>query len=107
MYVVRGQCWDGATRCRHYHSTLDIVGLSFKCCPGFYWPCYECHTTVMPHDPVRYDTREESEVKCVLCGECKTQLTFSEYTATGSCPACNASFNPQCRAHYPLYFEMH
>jgi uncharacterized CHY-type Zn-finger protein len=33
-------------------------------------------------------------------------LTIAQYLQCQAiCPACQARFNPDCRQHYPLYFE--
>ena len=51
--------------------------------------------------------RPERDTKAVLCGNCHTELTISEYLASGNqCPQCRAAFNPGCANHYHLYFEL-
>jgi uncharacterized CHY-type Zn-finger protein len=43
----------------------------------------------------------------VLCGACGAILTILQYMRSDSrCPACRAHFNPGCRSHYHLYFQM-
>lgn len=45
--------------------------------------------------------------KAVLCGKCKHVLSVEEYMACGSmCTRCGAGFNPGCKGHWGMYFEM-
>lgn len=101
---VEGQVVDAYTRCVHYHLTLDIIAIKFKCC-GTYFPCYECHTG---HDIQRWPKSElDVGVPVILCGECKGELSFAQYSEGGArCCLCNAAFNPKCALHYDIYFDL-
>jgi uncharacterized CHY-type Zn-finger protein len=109
MFIIQGERVYGSevdpqSRCLHYHSSLDIISIKFKCC-GRWFPCLECHTEVEDHTAEVWPVREFNE-KAVLCGSCGHQLTVSEYFDCGSiCPSCQARFNPGCAKHYHLYFE--
>ncbi|WP_083205267.1 CHY zinc finger protein [Bacillus sp. FJAT-27264] len=102
---VYGVQMDSQTRCRHYHSPIDIIAIRFACCDAYY-PCYECHEEVGCHSAARWGKHQRDE-KAILCGACGYQLTIHEYMTCGSlCPACKTAFNPGCQNHYHLYFEM-
>jgi uncharacterized CHY-type Zn-finger protein len=104
MVEVKGKLIDQQTRCEHYHSALDIIAIKFKCC-GDYYPCYECHEACTEHK-VEVWKKDEWDIKAVLCGVCKQELTVNEYLrSNNSCPHCNSAFNPGCSKHYHLYFE--
>lgn len=95
---------DSQTRCKHYHSEVDIIAIRFPCCDRYY-PCYECHEEVADHPAARWE-RGQWDEKAILCGACGHELTIREYMAGGSaCPKCKASFNEGCRNHYHFYFE--
>ena len=95
---------DSKTRCLHYHTERDIIAIKFKCCQTYY-PCHLCHEETGGHEPILWP-KEEWNTKAILCGECKSELTISEYMKCQSvCPYCEASFNPGCQNHYHLYFE--
>lgn len=101
---IKGFVIDDKTRCKHYHSVLDIVAIKFKCCDEFY-PCYKCHNESTKHSPSRWNKSEFNE-KAILCGNCKNLLTITQYINTKTCPFCKAGFNPNCKLHYDLYFEI-
>lgn len=102
---VHGLDVDAQTRCAHYHGATDIVALRFKCCDSWY-PCIDCHTALADH-VAQIWPMSERDVEAVLCGACGHRLTVTAYLECGSrCPACQASFNPGCRNHHHLYFEM-
>ena len=104
--AVYGLDLDFQTRCRHYHSALDIIAIKFKCC-GRWFPCFECHAEVAEHDAEIWKSEEFHE-KAILCGGCGHQLRIDEYMNCDSvCPSCHAKFNPGCADHYHLYFESH
>ena len=95
---------DEQTRCRHWHSEVDIIALKFGCCERYY-PCYECHQETADHPPKPWP-RSRFDEPAVLCGACGHELTVNEYKNCDSkCPNCQASFNPGCQLHYHLYFE--
>jgi len=102
---VYGKLVDDETRCEHYHSPLDIIAIKFKCC-GKYYPCYECHRETAGHDAQRW-SKDEWNIKAILCGVCKTELTINKYMRSGNqCPTCKKTFNPNCSKHYHLYFQV-
>jgi uncharacterized CHY-type Zn-finger protein len=93
------------TQCAHYHSERDIIAIRHKCC-GEYYACIACHEALAGHLPQVWP-RAERTTKAVLCGNCRTEMTISEYLASGNqCPQCQAAFNPGCANHYHLYFEL-
>lgn len=103
---LKGQLVDTHTRCRHYHSILDIIAIKFKCC-GTYFPCYKCHQELESHDIIRWKKLDLDSEKVILCGLCCNLLYYQEYSANDNkCLYCNSSFNPNCSLHYGLYFEM-
>lgn len=102
--VVYGKPVDRQTRCIHWHSSLDIIAIKFKCC-GRYYPCYSCHAETTNHLPTVWPASEFNE-KAILCGACGQELTIDAYMASNNtCPNCSSLFNPGCAKHYHLYFE--
>jgi uncharacterized CHY-type Zn-finger protein len=102
---VHGVDVDQQTRCGHYHSNVDIIAIRFPCCDTYY-PCYKCHQEVSDHQAARWN-KDQNDERAVLCGACGYQLTIHEYLTSNSiCPACHANFNPGCRNHFDLYFEL-
>jgi uncharacterized CHY-type Zn-finger protein len=96
---------DNQTRCKHYHSALDIIAIKFKCCHTYY-PCFKCHQEEADHQPERWKKEEWNE-KAILCGVCKTELSIQQYfDSKYSCPCCSAAFNPGCIKHHSLYFDV-
>lgn len=103
--MVKGFLTDDETRCKHWHSPLDIIAIKFKCC-NTYYACYDCHQEIADHKAKMWSKNERGE-KAILCGVCKTELTIQEYfDSLNVCPYCRSSFNPNCSKHYHLYFEM-
>ena len=101
---VYGKLLDDETRCEHYHSPLDIIAIKFKCCDKYY-PCYQCHEATADH-PAQTWSKDEWDIKAILCGVCKNELTINEYMRSGNyCPNCKAAFNPNCSKQYHLYFQ--
>lgn len=98
---------DEYTRCEHYHTDLDIIALKFKCCNAYY-PCYQCHEQLVTHETQKFNVSAHSEELVILCGYCKLELTFSQYSKSDpvECMNCHKPFNCGCKAHYNLYFEM-
>jgi uncharacterized CHY-type Zn-finger protein len=95
---------DGQTRCKHYHSPLDIIAIKFRCC-GQYYPCHSCHVETAGHTSVKWG-RDEQDAKAVLCGGCGYEMSIREYLGCHHhCPRCRSAFNPGCSNHYHLYFE--
>ncbi|MFI5185961.1 MAG: CHY zinc finger protein [Chitinophagales bacterium] len=102
---MKGNVIDEYTRCTHYHSPLDVIAIKFKCCREYY-PCYSCHKEEAGHEHAVW-TKNEFDEKAILCGICKNEMTINEYlNSKDHCPYCNAAFNPNCRMHYHLYFEV-
>lgn len=103
--VVKGQEMDNNTRCRHYHSPLDIIAIKFSCC-GAYYCCYYCHSELAGHEAVVWKKEAFGE-NAVLCGNCKKEMSVNAYKASHyQCPYCHAPFNPRCAGHDHLYFEV-
>jgi len=102
---IFGKPVDAQARCVHYHSPLDIIAIRFKCC-GQYYPCFSCHEETAGH-PVQAWSQTERNERAVLCGSCGYEMTISEYLGhSTSCPQCNSAFNPGCKLHHHLYFEL-
>ena len=102
---IDGRPIDDDTRCTHYDSDLDIVAIRFKCC-GRYFPCHRCHAESVDHPTERWP-QDELDQHAVLCGGCHRELTIRAYLdAADRCPHCHAPFNPRCREHRHLYFEI-
>jgi len=101
---VYGLTVDNQTRCKHYHSPLDIIAIKFKCCGKFY-PCYQCHQACENHSIERWKPNEFHE-QAILCGACQTIISIQQYMSVTACPNCTAQFNSGCRKHYHLYFEI-
>jgi uncharacterized CHY-type Zn-finger protein len=105
MVKVEGQLVDGETRCVHYQSELDIIAIKFKCCNA-YFPCFNCHSEFAKHEAQVWP-RNEFNTLAVLCGLCKTEISIDHYlNSDNHCPNCNSPFNPRCKLHHPLYFEV-
>ena len=101
---VYGQTTDDMTRCVHYATAFDIVAIKFKCC-GRYYPCFQCHADGETHPAERWPEAEWSE-QAILCGQCRTELTITEYRRATACPSCGAAFNERCSLHAHLYFDV-
>ena len=102
---VRGINLDAHTRCKHYHGPTDIVAIKMKCC-GVYYACKDCHAALANHR-IEIWPEDEWSQKAILCGACGVELTIRQYMESESrCPACRAQFNPKCREHYHLYFQV-
>jgi uncharacterized CHY-type Zn-finger protein len=102
---VRGINLDPQTRCEHYHGVTDIIAIKMKCC-GVYYACKDCHAALADHQIQVWPESGWSE-QAVLCGACGTELTIHQYMRSDyRCPACRAPFNPGCRNHYHLYFDI-
>lgn len=51
------------------------------------------------------DLERNGIAKAILCGNYQSELSISEYMATGyKCPTRSAEFNPGCRHYYHFYF---
>jgi uncharacterized CHY-type Zn-finger protein len=103
-FRVRGLDVDQATRCKHWHSPLDVIAIKMKCC-GEYYACKDCHDELADH-AIAVWPRNEWDTCAILCGVCSDELTIQQYMDCGNvCPSCGAGFNPGCREHYQYYFE--
>lgn len=103
--VVHGLSVTPLTQCTHWHSPLDIIAIKHFCCNKFY-ACITCHNASEAHNPSIWP-RTLREEMAVLCGQCKHVLTIDEYMKSGSkCTACGSGFNPGCKNHWDLYFEI-
>lgn len=101
---VLGPVVDEQTRCIHYRTPLDVIAIKFVCCGEFY-PCHLCHGEAADHVAEQWPVNRRAE-RAVLCGVCGCQLTISSYLGLGSCPECAAEFNPGCKLHLELYFQI-
>jgi uncharacterized CHY-type Zn-finger protein len=102
---IFGKPIDTQTRCIHWHSSLDIIAIKFKCCDK-YFPCYSCHEETSTHQAQVWPITE-FDTKAILCGECGTELSINDYMGcNNTCPKCSSLFNPGCSKHYHLYFEV-
>jgi uncharacterized CHY-type Zn-finger protein len=96
---------DAETRCVHWHKEFDVVAIKFRCCMQYY-SCFDCHKELAEHTAERWPQSEFGQ-KAVYCGRCSSELTINEYIASGDiCPHCKGDFNPGCRKHRHLYFEI-
>ncbi len=103
--TVLGVELDGEARCVHYHSALDVVAIRMRCCRTYY-ACKDCHGALADHDVAVWPPDQWDE-PAVLCGVCGVEMTVRAYLGCGdACPACQARFNPGCRHHHHLYFQM-
>src|SRR5436190_6824185 len=94
-YVIYGSPIDIQTRCKHYHSPVDIIAIKFRCCQ-LYFPCFECHREAADHVAETWPA-EQWEHKAVLCGACGHEMSIHEYMKCDNrCPSCQSSFNPNC-----------
>ncbi|RKQ28429.1 CHY zinc finger protein [Oceanobacillus halophilus] len=96
---------DQETRCKHYDSLQDRIAIKFPCCQE-YFPCYQCHKE---HGCGGREIwlRTEFHQKAILCGSCKKEMSIQSYICSQSeCPKCQVSFNPGCKWHHHLYFDI-
>ena len=105
LYTIKGKTTDNFTRCEHYHSSLDIIAIKFKCCNEYY-ACFYCHQEEADHEAQVWG-KDEFANKAILCGQCKNEQSISEYmSSSNKCPNCGVNFNPNCKKHYHLYFDI-
>lgn len=96
---------DGAGRCEHHRESHDVLAVRLPCC-GRYYACHACHEALAGH-PARPWPRERFGAAAVLCGLCRRELSVEGYLASpDACSHCGAAFNPRCRHHHPLYFQV-
>ena len=102
---VKGLDVDEQTRCLHYAQHHDIIAIKFYCCSTYY-PCHACHQALADH-PIEVWPSDQFDQIAILCGSCGWEMAISTYWQSDSrCPHCHASFNPGCKKHGDLYFEM-
>lgn len=93
------------TQCAHWHSPLDIIAIKHFCCDKFY-ACISCHDELEDHKSGIWPLDKRYE-EAVLCGRCKHVLSIEEYMDSGSkCTQCGGGFNPGCKGHWGMYFEL-
>ena len=102
-----GKCIGNETRCIHWNSDLDIIAIKFACCNEYY-PCYPCHIErEKDHKPKQWIKDKWNTTKTILCGKCKHQFTINEFNNCNNVYFnCNSKFNPGCRNHYHLHFNL-
>ncbi|UUI02678.1 CHY zinc finger protein [Oceanobacillus jeddahense] len=103
MTTIYGVIVDDQTRCKHYHTTKDIIAIKFNCCQKYY-PCYQCHEACEDH-PISVWGKDEFDELAIICGVCKTEHTINQYMNTNKCLHCESPFNEGCQKHYHLYFD--
>lgn len=99
---VHGFTIDNETRCKHYHSAIDVIAIKFYCC-NTYYPCYKCHEEAAVHKIQVWPKNKFAE-KAILCGVCNTEHSIASYKEMSSCTVCGAKYNDRCSLHHHLYF---
>lgn len=100
-----GVAIDDETRCAHYHGPSDVLAIRLACC-NVYYACRECHDALADHPPETW-ARDQFDVRALLCGRCRQTFPITEYLAEpDQCPRCSGHFNPNCRLHHHLYFQV-
>ncbi len=103
--MVLGVALDDQSRCAHYHGPHDIVAIRFKCC-GKYYACKDCHAALADHAIAVWPESEWTTLAS-RCGACAVEMTIQDYlSGEARCPACGAGFNPRCRYHHHVYFDV-
>ena len=103
LIKIHGLEVDDQGRCKHYHSSKDIVGIKFKCCQK-YFACIFCHQELADHQPKKWQ-KSEFDQAVIHCGSCHSNLSIDNYVEATKCPNCAAEFNPKCENHFHHYFE--
>ncbi|OCK79629.1 zinc finger CHY domain-containing protein [Lepidopterella palustris CBS 459.81] len=103
--TIHGLALSPQTQCLHYSSPLDIIAIKMACCNAFY-ACITCHSSLTTHAVELWGKDQRGE-KAVLCGICRHVLSIDEYMACGgACTSCGNGFNPGCKAHWGMYWEV-
>lgn len=103
--IVKGKLQDDEGRCIHWNTKLDIVSIKFYCCDTYY-PCYKCHEETADHYVKTWPETERDRI-AVLCGVCSHEMSINQYlNSRDECPNCAAAFNPNCRHHWAMYFDI-
>ncbi|MCH9634186.1 MAG: hypothetical protein S4CHLAM7_09290 [Chlamydiae bacterium] len=96
---------DAYSRCTHYFTDKDIVSIKFKCCSKYY-ACYKCHENLEQHPVIKWERADFSE-KALRCGRCQFIFSIQSYlSGENYCPQCSALFNPLCKNHWDIYFNV-
>ncbi|MFD0845206.1 CHY zinc finger protein [Streptococcus saliviloxodontae] len=101
--MIYGLDLDRESRCRHYHSQLDIVALKCFLCQRYY-ACYKCHNACQNHSFAPYPLSRREDL-VVICGVCHKEMTIADYKEVSACVACQSPFNPRCHLHEAIYFK--
>ena len=102
---IHGLSLTPQTQCKHWNSPLDIIAIRHACCGKFY-ACISCHDALEEHISSVWPLSQRNE-RAILCGKCRHVLRVDEYLSSGSvCTSCGAEFNPGCKGHWGLYFEI-
>eukprot|EP00939_MAST-03C_sp_MAST-3C-sp1_P005473 g5473.t1 len=93
------------TRCTHWHSALDRVAIQASCCLKFY-ACVQCHDACESHRWKPWKASTSLQHHALLCGACGNTFSFVSYfSSPDKCSTCSASFNPNCKRHWDVYFS--
>lgn len=104
--IVKGIGIDERPGCAHWRSERDLIAIQFPCCGEFY-ACYECHNACTDHTPERWPKARWQDQGTILCRACHKTLSIADYMAADAvCPYCRAAWNPGCKNHWALYFEV-
>lgn len=102
-FLIKGLELTQTGGCMHYHSPLDVIAIQFPCCKEFY-ACHLCHQALADHVEKRWI---EFSTKAILCGCCGETYTILKYlSGINSCQKCGNHFNPRCKNHWNLYFDL-
>lgn len=102
---VFGLHLDSESRCIHYHSDKDVVSILFKCCNKWY-ACCNCHDALENHPIKKWEPCEFKRL-AIQCGKCFCQIKIESYLeGENRCPSCKAHFNPKCKEHWDIYFDL-
>ncbi|MEM6803015.1 MAG: hypothetical protein AAF696_16540 [Bacteroidota bacterium] len=109
IYIGKSKVWginpDAQSRCKHWHSEVDIVALRMPGDDHFY-PCHECYEAIHGEAPPPWPKESFESAQAILCGNCAHLMTVKTYWASNNqCPNCSHAFNPGCAKHYHHYFE--
>ena len=104
-FNVDGLDMDPETRCGHYHGPNDVLAIQLACC-DVYYACRECHDALAGH-AAKIWPADQFEAPALLCGRCRRTFSIHAYLDSPThCPNCNGAFNPNCRLHHHLYFDV-
>lgn len=95
---------DEHARCKHYGLPVDVVAMKYACCESYY-ACHLCHAELADHPAQRWPATRFDD-PATLCGICGSTMTVTSYLVADECPSCHAPFNPGCRNHRSIYFDV-